>query len=73
MEVLGLNQSCSCQLQPQQRQIRAVSATYAAACNNARYLAGPGIEPASSWILAGFISAEPQWQLLGSLKFDGSI
>ena len=24
----------------------------------------PGIEPASSWILVGFISAEPQWELL---------
>ena len=25
---------------------------------------GPGIETTSSWILAGFITAEPQWELL---------
>ena len=24
----------------------------------------PGIDPATSWILVGFISAEPQWELL---------
>ena len=24
----------------------------------------PGIEPTSSWILVGFITAEPQWELL---------
>ena len=24
----------------------------------------PGIEPTSSWILAGFVNAEPQWELL---------
>ena len=24
---------------------------------------GPGVEPASSWILVGFITAEPQWKL----------
>ena len=24
----------------------------------------PGIEPTSSWMLVGFISAEPQWELL---------
>ena len=34
--------------------------------SNARSLthgAGPGIEPASSWILDGFVNAEPQWEL----------
>ena len=25
---------------------------------------GPGIEPASSWILVGFVSTEPQWESL---------
>ena len=29
----------------------------------------PGIEPASAWILEGFITAEPQWELqLGFLS-----
>ena len=39
--------------QPQQHQIGAVSATYTA-----------GVEPASSWILVGFVTAEPQRELL---------
>ena len=29
----------------------------------------PGIEPASLWILVGFVSAEPQWELLKLLYF----
>ena len=29
--------------------------------------ARPGIEPASSWILVRFVSAEPQWELLISI------
>ena len=29
--------------------------------------ARPGIEPASSWILVGFVSAVPQWELLAFL------
>ena len=40
--------------------------TYARAHGNSRSLtqwARPGIEPAFSWILAGFISAEPQQEL----------
>ena len=24
---------------------------------------GPGIEPTSSWILVGFVTAKPQWEL----------
>ena len=55
--VQGSNLSCSCwpmpQPQPWQHRIRAASATYAAACNNAGSLthwARPGIEPASSRI-----------------------
>ena len=45
--------------QPQQGQIWAISATYAAACDNTRSLTHwlrPGIEPASSWILVGFFT-----------------
>ena len=39
---------------------------YATAHSNARSLthwARPGIEPASSWILVGFITTEPPWEL----------
>ena len=37
--------------------------------SNARYLthwAGPGIEPASSWILVGIVTTETQWKLCSS-------
>ena len=53
--------------QPQQRRIRAVSANYTTAHGNAGSLIHwmrPRIEPASSWLLVGFVSAAPQWQLL---------
>ena len=49
-----------------QHRIWAMSATYATAHSNTRSLthwAKPGIKPASSWILVGFITAEPQWKL----------
>ena len=64
----GLNWCHSCQSmpQPQQCQIWATSASYAAAHGNGRYLTlwkSPGIEPTSLWILVGFITAEPQWEL----------
>ena len=52
--------------QPQHYQIRAVSLTYTTAHGNARSLthwAGPGIEPASSWILVRFTSTVPQQEL----------
>ena len=64
----GSNQSCSCQPTPQngvgilyrtgiqECRIWAASVTCAAACSNAGSLthwAGPELEPASSWILAG--------------------
>ena len=45
--------------QPQQRQIRAISSTYNAACCDTGFLthgARPGMEPASSWILVGFLT-----------------
>ena len=46
--------------------IQAVSATYTTAHDNAISLTHserPGIEPASSWIVVGFVTAEPQWEL----------
>ena len=56
-----LNQSCSHRPtpEPQQRRIRAVSATYTTAHSNAGSLthwARPGIEPTTSWFLVGFIN-----------------
>ena len=48
--------------EPQQCQIRAVSATYTAAHGNTRSLTHwvrPEIEPASSWMRVRFVSAEP--------------
>ena len=71
---LSLIWSCSCwsmpQPQQQQYQILATSATYTAAHSNPRSLthwAGPGIEPASSWILVGFATIEPQGEFLRGL------
>ena len=52
--------------EPQQRQIQALSVTYTTAHGNAGSLTHserPGIEPASSWILVRFVSAEPRWEL----------
>ena len=57
--------------QPQQRPIQAVSATYITTHGNVRSLtrwAGPGIEPASSRILVGFVTAEPQQELRVSIS-----
>ena len=64
----GLNWSSGCRNTPwpQQHQIWAMSATYTEGCNNARFLthwARPGIKPTFSWILVGFITSEPQWEL----------
>ena len=47
---------------PQQRRIRAASVTYTTVHGNARSLTHgvrPGMEPAISWFLGGFISAAP--------------
>ena len=52
--------------QPQPCQIWAASMTYSIAHGNTKSLthwARPGIEPASSWILVSFVSAEPRWEL----------
>ena len=64
----GSNRSCSHRPtpQPQQRRIWAASATYTTALGNAGSLthwARPGIEPATSWFLVGFVSAAPRWEL----------
>ena len=43
-----------------------MSAAYTTAHGNAgspTHCTKPGIEPASSWILVRFFSAEPQWEL----------
>ena len=53
--------------EPQQCQIRAASETYTTAHGNTGSLTHcvrPGIEPATSWILVGFVSAEPRWDSL---------
>ena len=50
----------------QRRKIWAISLTYTTALGNTgspTQWARPGIEPESSWILAGFGSAVPQWEL----------
>ena len=66
---LGSNQSCSCwpTPEPQHRQIWAASLTYTTAHSNVRsptHWGRPGIEPASSWMLVGFITTEPWRELL---------
>ena len=65
---LGSNRSCSHwpTAQPQQCQIWAASSNYNTAHSNARSLTHwerPGVEPTSSWILVGFVTTQPQWEL----------
>ena len=60
--------------QPQQRQIWATA--YTTTHSNAGLLthwARPGMEPSSSWILAGLITPEPRQQLLDDLWQDESM
>ena len=64
----GSNWSCSCQRIPQAQQhpIRAVSVTYTTAPRNAGSLTHwvrPGIQPASSWMLVGFVN---HWAMTGT-------
>ena len=50
--------------------IWAVSVTYTTDHSNTESLTHwlrPGMEPASSWILLGFVTTEPQWELYISL------
>ena len=68
MEVprLGVRWSYSYQPTPQQCRIQPVSETYTTALRNARSLthwARPGIEPATSRFLVGFVSAVPRRDL----------
>ena len=64
----GLNRSCSCRPtpQPQQHGVWAATATYTTAHSNTGCLTHwvvPGIEPASSWILVGFVN---HWATVGT-------
>ena len=70
---LGSNQSFRCQPipqpqpPPQQCQIQAASMTYTTAYGNtgsSTHWARPGIKPTSSLMLVGFVSAQPQQELL---------
>jgi len=79
MEVprLGSNQSYSCwsTSQPQQCQIPAMSVTYTASHGNAGSLTHrmkPGIKPATSWFLVGFVSTPPRQELLIFCLFRGA-
>ena len=61
-----ISYSCWPTPQPQRHGIQASSETYTKAHSNARsrgHCARPGIEPTSSWILVGFVSTVPQWEL----------
>ena len=73
----GWNQSYSCwpTPQPQQCGIQATPVTYIRHSSIAHGSAGsathwvrPGIEPAFSWILVGFVSIEPQRELYSSFQ-----
>ena len=71
MEVPRLRVKLELQLlalpQPQPHRIWAASVTYTTAHGNARSLTHsvrPGIEPATSWFLVGFVSAAPWRELL---------
>ena len=70
MEVLRLGVKLELQLSAYgtatATQIRAVLETYTTAHRNAKSLTHwgrPGIKPAFSWILVGFFTSEPQWEL----------
>ena len=71
---LGSNPSYNCwpTPQPQQCEIQATFVTYTTVHGNTESLthwARLGIEPASSWILVGLITAEPQRELPWFLSF----
>ena len=62
--------------QSQQHQMWVVSATYTTAHGNTRSSnnwARPGIEPASSWMLVTFVSAEPRWKLPSTIYWRGYV
>ena len=58
--------------QPQPPQTEAMSATYTTAYGNVGSLThwvGPGFELTPSWILVGFVTPEPQWEVLFFYSF----
>ena len=60
------NYSCWPTPQPQQLGIWAASETCTTAHGNAissAHWVRPGIEPKSSWLLVGFVAAEPRWEV----------
>ena len=69
-----LSGSCSCLPTPQPQQLRiwAASETYTTVLGNTGSLTHwvrPRLKPTSSWILVGFITAEPQRELLNFYLF----
>ena len=67
LEVESRATAACLQPQPQQRRIRATSATYSTAHGSAKSLthwARPGIKPTTSRLLVGFLSFVPRWELL---------
>ena len=78
LQATGSYQGYNCRPtpQPQQCGIWATSANHSVAHSSARSLthwARPGIEPACSWILVVFVSAEPQRELLFSVFWGTTI
>ena len=80
MEVLRLGVELELQLWPmkqsQKCRIQAMSATYTTAHGNAGFptqWVRPEIKSISSWIIVGFITAEPQWELCYFMLFDRNI
>ena len=74
---VSLELCCSCQPmpEPQQRQIQAAPVTYTTAHCNAGSLTHwvkPGIKPATSWFLVGFVSTAPWQELQESTAFIAS-
>ena len=75
-QAMGQIRAAACwptaQPQPQPQQIWASSVTYTTAHGNARSLTHwerPGIEPATSWFLVGFVSIEPRRELRTCIFF----
>ena len=80
MEVsrLGSNQSHSCwpTPQPQQRQIRAASATYTTHSSWQCWILNPlrpRVKPTTSCFLVGFVSTVPRWEHPGQVNCDCSL
>ena len=62
----GLNRSYNCWPMPQQQEIQAASGTYTSAHSTTGSLTHrlrPGIKPATSLLLVGYVPPESQWEL----------